>query len=122
MLFDNSTINFDILKKNAYNLRWATVPEGVTPLTAADPDFPSAPEIAEAITSFAKNRYMCYGPPDGLMEFKQSLSSYYQRKRAFTISPDQIFPVDSAAFGIYLTCKAFLQPGEEAPAAAQTQE
>jgi bifunctional pyridoxal-dependent enzyme with beta-cystathionase and maltose regulon repressor activities len=25
--------------KRAYNLRWATVPEGVIPLTAADPDF-----------------------------------------------------------------------------------
>lgn len=114
MSFDNSAINFDILKRNAYNLRWATVEDGVIPLTAADLDFPCAPEIADAITSFAKKRYMCYGPPDGLMDFKESLSSYYSRKRSFTIAPEQIFPVDSAAFGIYLTCKAFLQPDDEA--------
>ncbi len=49
-MFQSQSVNLDILKKRAFNLRWATVPEGVIPLTAADPDFPSAPEIAEAIT------------------------------------------------------------------------
>lgn len=114
MSFENNSINLDILKKNAYNLRWATVPEGVIPLTAADPDFPCAPEITEAISRFAQKRYMCYGPPDGLPEFKESLANYYQKKRSFNVAPEDIFPVDSAAFGIYLTCKAFLRPGDEA--------
>ena len=113
MLFENSSVNLDILKKNAYNLRWATVPEDVIPLTAADPDFPSAPQIAEAITNFVKKRYMCYGPPDGLPEFKEALASYYHNKRSFNATPEDIFPVDSAAFGIFLTCKAFLQPSDE---------
>jgi aspartate/methionine/tyrosine aminotransferase len=113
-MFENQTINFDILKQRAFNLRWATVPEGVIPLTAADPDFPSAPEIAEAIIRFTKDRYLSYGPPAGLPEFKNSVARFFQEKRQIPASPELLFPVDSAAFGIYLICKAFLKGGDQA--------
>jgi aminotransferase len=113
-MFQSHSVNLDILKKRAFNLRWATVAEGVIPLTAADPDFPSAPEIAEAIIRFTKDRYLSYGPPAGLPEFKESVAGYFSNKRQIPANPDFIFPVDSAAFGIYLTCKAFLSPGDEA--------
>ena len=113
-MFDRDTINLDILKKRAFNLRWATVPEGVIPLTAADPDFPSAPEIAEAIIRFTKDRYLSYGPPAGLTEFKNSVARFFQEKRNIPANPEWLFPVDSAAFGIYLICKTFLKPGDEA--------
>lgn len=43
--FDNSNIKLDILKKKAYNLRWAEVADGTIPLTAADMDYPCAPAI-----------------------------------------------------------------------------
>ena len=113
-MFENNSVNLTLLKKRAFNLRWATLPEGVIPLTAADPDFPSAPEISEAIRAFAKDQYFCYGPPEGLPEFKESIATYFQVKRNVPVSPDFSFPVDSAAFGIYLTCKAFLSSGDEA--------
>ena len=113
-MFDPNLVDLTVLRKRAYNLRWATVPEGVIPLTAADPDTPCAPEIAEAIARFARDRYFCYGAPEGLPEFRESLACYYQDKRGIPASPAWIFPVDSAAYGIYLTCKAFLSPGDEA--------
>jgi aminotransferase len=113
-MFEHSSINLDILKKRAFNLRWATVPEGVIPLTAADPDFPSAPEIAEAMIRFTKDRYLSYGPPAGLPEFKTSVARFFNEKRNIPANPDFLFPVDSAAFGIYLICKAFLKAGDEA--------
>jgi aminotransferase len=113
-MFTPDSINLKILKTRAYNLRWATVNEDVIPLTAADPDFQSAPEIAEAICDFAKERYLCYGPAEGLPEFKESVARYFKKKRNIPARPELIFPVDSAAFGIYLTCKAFLKPGDEA--------
>ena len=53
-LFENKSINFETLKKRAYNLRWAEQPSGVIPLTAADTDFPCAPEIVDAIVDYAK--------------------------------------------------------------------
>jgi aminotransferase len=115
MIFDSSNVNLQILNKRAYNLRWATVPEGVIPLTAADPDFPCAPEIAEAIQHFSKDRYFCYGPADGLPEFKESVASYFQRHRNLSVTANMVLPVDSVAYGIYLTCKTFLtSPADEA--------
>ena len=113
-MFEHQTINFDILKQRAFNLRWATVPEGVIPLTAADPDYPSAPEIAEAMIRFTKDRYLSYGPPAGLPEFKTSVARFFQEKRQIPASPELLFPVDSAAFGIYMICKAFLKAGDQA--------
>ena len=113
-MFENNTINLELLKKRAHNLRWATVADGVIPLTAADPDFPSAPEISEAICSFAKDRYYCYGPAEGLTDFKESVANYFQVKRNVPVSPAFTFPVDSAAFGIFVTCQTFLSSGDEA--------
>lgn len=113
-MFSNSSVNLDILKQRAYNLRWATVPNGVIPLTAADPDFPSAPEIAETLTKFIRDRYLCYGPAEGLPDFKESVAHFFQQKRKVSASPAFTFPVDSAAFGIFLVCQTFLNPLDEA--------
>ncbi|MDP1725868.1 MAG: pyridoxal phosphate-dependent aminotransferase [Bacteroidota bacterium] len=113
-MFSHTSVNLEILKKRAFNLRWAKVAEGIIPLTAADPDFPCAPEIAAAICNFSNERYFCYGPPEGLSEFKESLAGYYQNKRNIPAAPEFILPVDSAAYGIYLTCKAFLEKHDEA--------
>ncbi len=113
-MFQNENVNLHLLKQRAHNLRWASVEEGVIPLTAADPDFPSAPEISEAISKFAKDRYYCYTPPEGMPEFKESVAQFFQNKRHVPVLAAHTFAVDSAAFGIYLTCKAFLNAGDEA--------
>lgn len=113
-MFANSDIDFPLLKKRAFNLRWATVPEGVIPLTAADPDFPCAPEISEAITRFASDRYFSYAPAEGYSFFKEAMANYYSDKRNIPANPAFLFPVDSAAFGIDTVCKAFLNEGDEA--------
>lgn len=113
-MFEHSAIDLDILRKRAYNLRWATVPEGVIPLTAADPDFRCAPEIAEAIMAYTRDRYLCYTPPTGLPEFRNALAEFFTTRRNIPCQPDMIFPVDSAASGIYITCRAFLKQGDEA--------
>src|ERR1700761_9222261 len=106
-MFDPTLIDLPILRKRAYNLRWATVPADVIPLTAADPDMPCAPVIADAIIRFTKDRYFCYGPPEGLADFRESMALYFRSRRQIPASPSWIFPVDSAAYGIYLTCQAF---------------
>lgn len=112
--FTNESVNLEVLKQRAFNLRWATIPEGVIPLTAADPDFPCAPEIVEAITRYSKERYFNYGAASGLTLFNESVANFFNVKRGVPASPDHVFPVDSAAFGIYVICKAFLKAGDEA--------
>lgn len=113
-MFDHNSINLDILKQRAFNLRWATVAEGVIPLTAADPDFPCAPEIAEAIKAYVADRYLSYGPPAGLPMFKDAMAGWFSSSRNIRANPGLLFPVDSAASGIYITCRAFLSAGDEA--------
>ncbi|MFY8021719.1 MAG: pyridoxal phosphate-dependent aminotransferase [Bacteroidia bacterium] len=113
-MFNSSEINLSVLKQRAYNLRWAAQPEGVIPLTAADPDFPCAPEITDAISKHISDRYFSYGPAQGLPALRESIAAYYSKKRAVQFNPDYILPVDSAAFGIYVAAKAILKPGDEA--------
>jgi aspartate/methionine/tyrosine aminotransferase len=113
-MFDPTHVDLPTLRKRAHNLRWATVPPGVIPLTAADPDFPCPEPVTEAIATFLTKRYFSYGPPEGLPEFRESMARFFREKRNIAASPASVLPVDSAAFGIYLTCKAFLQPGDEA--------
>lgn len=113
-MFQTSQIDFQILKERAYNLRWASVPEDVTPLTAADPDFKCAPVIQEAIEKYTRGGYFSYAPAEGLPQFKEAAHNFFKTKRSYLIDPSQILPVDSAAYGIYLVCKTFLKPTDEA--------
>ena len=114
MSFSPNDINRTILQQRAYNLRWAEVNENVIPLTAADLDFPCAPQIAEAIQSYSNPRYFNYGPPEGLSSLKDAISNFLLNRREVKISSSQILPVNSAAFGIYTVCKSFLNRGDEA--------
>jgi len=114
LIFNHTHIEKSILRRNAHNLRWAEVPEDVIPLTAADLDLPCAPQITAAIQKFAADRCFNYGPATGMPELKNAFAHYFHRKKDVLVSQDNILPVDSAAFGIYLTCKTLLQPGDEA--------
>jgi aminotransferase len=112
--FESDKVNLELLKERAFNMRWAEMPEGVIPLTAADPDFQSAPEISEAMISYCQGRYFSYGPTEGLLAFKTSVSNYFKEKRNIPANPSWVLPVDSAAFGLFLSCKTILKPGDEA--------
>ena len=72
--FTNKSIDFQVLRQRAFNLRWAEVPEGVIPLTAADSDFHPAPEIAEAMIQYIQGGYFSYTPKRGFPEFKEAIA------------------------------------------------
>ncbi len=114
MLFNDQEIRPDLLRKWSYNLRWARLPEGVIPLTAADPDFRVSAPVREALARYVADGQFSYGPAEGLQSFRNALSNKYRNRHQTEFAPDQILPVDSAAFGIFLTCKTFLRPGDEA--------
>lgn len=111
--FADSAINIDALRKKAFNLRWAEVEPGVIPLTAADPDFPAAPEIIEAIQEYIADGYLCYAPKEGMREFRESISSALNRRKGEDVPPELILPIDSAARGMYTIARAVLSPGDE---------
>ena len=113
-LFSNESVNLSVLKERAYNMRWAEVPEGVIPLTAADSDFPVAPEIIEAICDYAKTGYFSYTPKLGFPEFRRSISNALKLRKNEDVPENLILPIDSAARAMSIIAKAFLEPGDEA--------
>lgn len=111
--FDNENINLSALKKKAYNYRWAEVPEGMIPLTAADPDYPCAPDIKKAMQDYIEDGYFSYTPKLGLEEFKTAFTDYVKARKNEDIKSSNVLPVDSAARAMYIIAKAFLKPGDE---------
>ena len=111
--FTNKQINFDILKERAHNLRWAEVPDGVIPLTAADHDFPCAPEVVEALTDYIKDGYFQYIENRGMERFKEDLAKSFRERKNEPVEAKYVLPIDSAARGMQVIADAFLQPGDE---------
>ncbi|WP_454047772.1 pyridoxal phosphate-dependent aminotransferase [Chryseobacterium sp. Marseille-Q8038] len=113
-MFTNNDINFEALKRKAYNGRWATLEDGIIPLTAADPDFRTAPEIEQGIIEYLKDGYLSYGPFSGLPEFKKSVADHFNMEKHGTFAPENILAVNSAAQGMFLIASYVLNPGDEA--------
>lgn len=112
--FTNENIRFPVLKKKAFNLRWAEVPEGVIPLTAADTDFLPAPEIGQALKEYIDEGYFPYVPKLGMPELRTSIARAARERKGEPVDPDLVLPIDSAARGMYVTAKTVLKPGDEA--------
>ncbi len=108
-MFKHSDIRLDVLKRRAFNYRWAEVSEGVIPLTAADPDFPVAAEVVEAVKRYASDRYFSYGPPHGETNFKEAVANYYKRNFNAQVNSDFVLPVNSAAYGLYVVMQHILE-------------
>lgn len=113
-LFEHSSINFDVLREKAFNYRWAEVPKGVIPLTAADSDFPMAPELVEGLTAAIATGYMPYTPKLGYTSVRESIARKLNERKHENVNPDLLLPIDSAARGMYVIAKAVLKPGDEA--------
>lgn len=112
--FTHGNVNLPHLREHAYNYRWAEQPYGVIPLTAADSDFPIAPQITAALTSYLHSGYLPYGPAAGLPQFRAVAADTLHTQRGIPYTADHIFTVNSAASALYLTAKYTLNPGDEA--------
>lgn len=113
-LFSDGAVRMDLLRERAFNLRWATLPEDVIPLTAADPDFPIAPEIRQAIKDYADGGVFSYGPGEGLPPFRKTIAATLRERRGIDCAYTQVLPTNSAAFGMFLVARYALEPGDEA--------
>ena len=111
--YSDENVNLDILRKRAYNMRWAEQPEDVIPMTAADHDFPTSPAIIEALQEYIAGGYFPYTPHRGMEEFKESISRFLVERKNEIVPPECILPIDSAARGMKVIADAILQPGDE---------
>lgn len=111
--FTNENIKFDVLRQRAYNMRWAEQDADVIPLTAADHDFPCAPEVVQALQNYIKEGYFTYTPHRGFPSFKKAIAKAMKERKNEDVNPDFVLPIDSAARGMKVIADAVLQPGDE---------
>lgn len=112
--FTDQNIRLDVLRKKAFNLRWAEQEEGVIPLTAADMDFLPPEPIRKALTDYISEGYFPYVPKLGMPDVRKSIARALRERKGEPADPDLLLPVDSAARGMYIIAQAVLKPGDEA--------
>ena len=113
-LFADQRVDMDLLRQRAFNFRWATLPEDVIALTAADSDFPVATEIQQALTDYISGGYLSYGPAAGLPDFRETCAERMRTRQGIPCSAAQILATNSAASALYLAVRCALEPGQEA--------
>lgn len=113
-LFAADRISMATLQERAWNHRWAVQAEGVIPLTAADPDFPVADEILDAIREYLRPGYLSYGPAEGLPALRASAARLFRERRGIDCVEGQILATNGAASALYLVAQRTLAPGDEA--------
>ena len=112
--FSDNAVRLDLLRERAFNLRWAEQPQEVIPLTAADPDFPTAPAIREAIVRYVQDGVLSYGPAQGLPSFRKSVANYLRNRRGAPVDASGVIAVNSAAAGLAMVARQWLATGDEA--------
>ncbi|KAL3772195.1 hypothetical protein ACHAWU_000543 [Discostella pseudostelligera] len=140
VFLDPTLVDMKALSTVAYNYRWATLPDGVIPLTAASSDFPVCSAITNALKNHVDAGYFCYGPNEGLPQFRSTFATYFTEKLvrglaycnneleleqqednkttlygASSIDPGQVMATNAAAAAVYAAAAAtILEPGDEA--------
>ena len=125
-MLDDALVSLPVLKERAFNYRWATLPSGVLPLTAASSDFPVARCVVDAIVNHVMCGYFPYGPSHGLPAFRVAAANYFSERLQAgansslliepglrNISSDVVMACNAAAAGIYAVSFALLAPGDE---------
>lgn len=112
--FSDDSVPLDLLRRRAFNLRWAQQPAGVIPLTAADPDFAISPAIQEALIRYVREGVLSYAPAEGLPAFREAVAEWMRSTRNLQCTADSVFATDSAASGMAVLARASLKPGDEA--------
>lgn len=111
--FGDDAVPRALLAERAFNLRWAEVPDGVIPLTAADPDFPAPPAVREALIAYADSGVYPYGPAQGLLPFRTAVAEYLRDRRGASVVPDSVIATNSAASGLAMVARHWLCAGDE---------
>jgi aspartate/methionine/tyrosine aminotransferase len=112
-LFTDDQIDLSLLRQRAFNHRWATLPEGVLALTAADPDFQVAKEIREALIDYTQGGLFSYGPAEGLPEFRRAAARVVTERKGVPCHAEQVLAIDSAASAMAAVARFALRPGDE---------
>ena len=86
------------------------LPDGVVPLSVADMEFRTAPEIIEALQKTASSGLWGYTEPDSL--YREAVVSWMERQHNWHIENDWIVPASGVVQLLYTAIHAFTAPGD----------
>ena len=109
--FDESYFDAGLDRRGTRCEKWdGTEKESVLPLWVADMDFPSPPEVAEAIA--VRALHPTYGYTLVLPDDTRALSSFWQRRHNLTIQDEWVMMIPCVVTGIRLALLALTKPGD----------
>lgn len=82
-------------------------------LEIGEPDFPTAPHICEAASAALKGGVTKYTHSLGLIELRNAVAEYYNRKFDLTISADQVIVTSGTSPALLLLFMGLLEQGDE---------
>lgn len=81
---------------------------------AGEPDFPTAPYIVEAARAAALDPVSHrYSAAAGLPALRSAIAAKTARDSGWEVEPTQVIVTNGGKQGVYLTCQALLDPGDE---------
>lgn len=105
-------IDFDkvLERRGTGSSKWSKYDADVLPMWVADMDFPSAPEIVEAISS--RLQHPCLGYGVARDELRDCIVDYLRDHFAWAVSPEDIMFLPGVEPGFNMALKAMLAPGD----------
>ena len=82
-------------------------------LEMGEPDFPTPPHICEAADRAARDGFTRYTVSQGLLSLREAMSAKLKRVNGLEVPPARIVATNGALSGLFTTCLALLEPGDE---------
>ncbi len=94
--------------------KWNAMPGASTervPLSTADMEFPTAPEIVDALSNAVKSDILGYTEPTE--SYYNAVCSWMKRRHNFDVTPEQIVLTPGVVFALGVIIEALSEPGDE---------
>jgi aspartate/methionine/tyrosine aminotransferase len=111
-MFEDDDVRPELLRRHSHT-RWASLPAGTIPLTAAEPDFPVAREITAAVTEAAASGHFQYSPPQGLARMKEAVAHALRDRHQLPYGPEHLLPTLGTAAALWTGVHRVCRPGDE---------
>ena len=82
-------------------------------LEMGEPQFATPAHICEAAARAARDGFTKYTASQGLLSLREAMSAKLARVNGLKVPPDRIVATNGALSGLFTTCLALLEPGDE---------
>jgi aspartate aminotransferase/aminotransferase len=82
-------------------------------LEVGEPNFNTPPHIVEAAAKAARDGFTRYTASQGLLSLREAMSAKLERVNQLKVPPEGIVATNGALSGLFTTCLALLDPGDE---------